>query len=241
MTGIELQEKINNAEEKVNKIKNTIERHKKQAEKKLMVIKNNNWNENDKYCMRDTAQFNESYWAICEYENKLDDIINANSKLKDAEIILSNWIEKYNNKIASENVINNEMPKIFIDCRNELADDWTETDIKQREVMKIKRKELSYEEFRKIYKYTTEQSLSKTDEEFYKNNLKDAEFFIIDLYNRVKNITGEVTDWKNIYYGGKALNGFIVGVKGKAKVETILAGGYNIQRLHMRVLVNEVK
>ena len=99
MTCTELKEKISNAEEKVNKIKNTIERHNKQAEKKLTAIKNNNWNENDKYCMEGTEYYNDSYWAICEYQNKLEDIENANKKLSDAEVILSNWIEKYKNDI----------------------------------------------------------------------------------------------------------------------------------------------
>lgn len=91
-----------------------------------------------------------------------------------------------------------------------------------------------------MYKYSQEMELSKTEEEFYKSNLKEVELFIVDLYNRVKAITGEVTDWANIHYGGKALNGFVTGENGTAKVESILAGGYNIQRLHVRVLVHKV-
>ena len=62
-----------------------------------------------------------------------------------------------------------------------------------------------------------------------------------DLYNRVVAFTGEITDASGIRWGGKCLDGIIIGKEGKAIVETIGAGGYNIQRWHLRTLVKEVK
>ena len=67
---------------------------------------------------------------------------------------------------------------------------------------------------------------------------------IINLYYRVRNITGEIVDWSGISaevgtQGFPVLTGYVIGKEGRAFVETILAGGYNIQRLHIRVLVHE--
>ncbi len=240
MKSYELKERLEKAQAKVDKCMATIERHKKQAEKKLQKIRENGWDETDKFRY---AQGNNSdaYWAICEYENKVADIIRAEDKLEDAKQVVKNWEARLERQVELERKITEEMPEIFRQLRDELAREWQATDIEERERMKQKRQELSYEDFRKIYTYSKEESLRKSDEEFLRIEERDAEMFIVDLYNRVYAITGEVTDWRNIHYGGKALNGFVIGKAGKASVETILAGGYNIQRLHMRVLVHEVK
>lgn len=238
MTSKELKEKLEAAEAKVTKIEGTIERHKKQADKKLQNIKNNGW-ELDRYQYAGGNNY-DAYWAICEYENKLEDIQSAERKLQDAKIVVNNWKEKLEKQLKFEMTYENEMPEIFKQCKEDLSNEWTTADLKAKAVMLKKRQELSYKEFREIYKYSREQELNKTESEFKKANERDAEIFIVDLYNRVKAITGKVTDWGNIHYGGKALNGWIVGEDGKAKVETIGAGGYNIQRYHLRVLVNQI-
>lgn len=242
MKSTEIKERLDKAIEKVDKTKATIERHKKQAEKKLQSVKDNGWDQgltDGNFYRGDNYNF-EALSAISDYEWKLEDIKGAEDKLKDAEQIVVNWKEKYDKQVDMETVIANEMPEIFRQCRDELAEEWTKQDIKRRETMNKKRAELSYDDFRKLYKYSEEMSYNLTDEEFKKSNLRDAELFIVDLYNRVKAITGEVTNWGNIYYGGKALNGWVEGENGKAKVETIGAGGYNIQRYHLRVLVHSI-
>lgn len=62
--------------------------------------------------------------------------------------------------------------------------------------------------------------------------------FIIERTNAV---VGTITDASNLYIGDKGdLNGFIIGERGTAKVETIGAGGYNIQCFHFRTLINRV-
>ena len=241
MKSTELKEKLKAANEKVTKIEGTIKNHHNQALKKLAEIHKRGYNENDRYCMQGTEQQHDAYWLICEYSHKLEDEQNAKRKLEDAQRIAENWEAKYKAQVKLENTIAFEMPEIFAQCKTDLADEWTKYDIESREKMIAKRMTMGYKEFRKIYKYSDEMNLSKSNEEFMKANLRDAEAFIIDLYNRVKAITGEVIDWSHIRYKGKALNGIVVGKNGKVNVETILAGGYNIQRLHYRVLVHEIK
>lgn len=237
MTSIELKERLEKAQAKVEKCKATIERHKKQAEKKLQIVKANGWDENDRYARQGQADYNDSYWAVCEYQHKLEDIKSATKKLAEAEQIVDNWVAKLQKQLDIELKIATEIPEAFKQARAELVERWVESDIRQREVMLQKKKELSYEEFRKYYKYTEEEALKHTDEEFRKIEEREADYWLINLYNRVKEITGEVTDCSYLRWGGKCLDGYVVGKDGTAEVETIGAGGYNIQRFHLRVLV----
>lgn len=59
-----------------------------------------------------------------------------------------------------------------------------------------------------------------------------------DFYARCYKVIGDVTDASSLHVGRNgSINGTIVGKLGKAVVETIMAGGYNVQVLHYRVLV----
>lgn len=63
----------------------------------------------------------------------------------------------------------------------------------------------------------------------------------IDLYYRCSAVVGVITDASGLYLGNNgSINGIIIGENGKAKVETIFAGGYNIQCLHYRVLIKPI-
>ena len=63
--------------------------------------------------------------------------------------------------------------------------------------------------------------------------------FIIERTNA---IVGTITDASNLHIGMDAeLNGYIIGENGKAKVQTIGAGGWNIQRYHFRTLIHEMR
>lgn len=70
----------------------------------------------------------------------------------------------------------------------------------------------------------------------YMNDRYDE--LVVKVTEHVGNIT-DVSDLHVGYDGG--LNGIIIGDSGKAKVETIVAGGYNIQCRHYRCLVHKLK
>lgn len=63
---------------------------------------------------------------------------------------------------------------------------------------------------------------------------------MLKLVGRISEITGTITDARGLYISGGDLNGVVLGEKGAANVQTIGAGGYNIQCFHYRMLVHDV-
>lgn len=67
---------------------------------------------------------------------------------------------------------------------------------------------------------------------------REAELKYDDIINRTNSIVGQITDATNLSIGLKGdLNGFIVGTRGEAWIETIGCGGWNIQCYHFRTLI----
>lgn len=65
---------------------------------------------------------------------------------------------------------------------------------------------------------------------------------LIDLIGRIMGTVGTITDAAALHIGPEGdINGYIVGTEGKAKIQTIGAGGYNIQCFHFRTLIHETK
>lgn len=83
------------------------------------------------------------------------------------------------------------------------------------------------------------------DDEIHERNVKAGKSLVLDLYNRVAEIVGKFENAENLKVtrGNKDLaviNGTVEGNGRIAKVQSIGAGGYNIQRFHIRTLVHEV-
>lgn len=71
---------------------------------------------------------------------------------------------------------------------------------------------------------------------------KDAEAKYDDIVERANRICGTIVDASGLSVGAKGeLNGIVIGDRGNARIETIGAGGYNIQIFHFRTLIHEVK
>lgn len=83
------------------------------------------------------------------------------------------------------------------------------------------------------------------DDEIHEKNVRAGKSLVIDLYNRVAEIVGKFENADNLKVtrGNKniaVINGTVEGNGRIAKVQSIGAGGYNIQRFHIRTLVHEV-
>ena len=102
-----------------------------------------------------------------------------------------------------------------------------------------------------IHPYTREcatKDYSKENSERYIDEVKLEEILLKDckaryfqLVNEVTNITGIIMDAQDLRIRAGELNGIIIGEKGKAKVQTFSAGGWNIQCYHYRTRVDEVR
>lgn len=71
---------------------------------------------------------------------------------------------------------------------------------------------------------------------------KEKKAKMIDLINRINHVVGTITDASKLKISVKGnLDGMIIGDKGRAKVQTVGAGGWNIQCFHYRTLVHPLK
>lgn len=192
-------------------------------------------------------QYKEKHNLFClpEYYSKRYDLEEAKKTLV-----------KYQNMLAVEEQKEasiNELPELFNELQEMLIKAWDEFDKARRDEIKLAIKELNKlpygEEWKQQnrelsykYGYSFRDKASETDEHIHQENVKSAKNIILDLINRVSAKTGKITSYANLHLdqnnqGFSILNGYVIGENGTAKVESILAGGYNIQRLHIRVLV----
>lgn len=71
---------------------------------------------------------------------------------------------------------------------------------------------------------------------------REAEKKAKDFIKKVERKAGKILDMSDLTIGKDgSLNGRVIGESNKVEVETIMAGGYNIQILHYRVLVKIIK
>ena len=154
-------------------------------------------------------------------------------------------IEHYTYDMERVNVLITDLPDVLRKLQEELVMRWDKWDMERRDKIIADYRELDYKEFSRKYTHADVMFKSKTDEQIHDDNVQAAEDLIIDLIYRVRSITGDITDWSNIRAtagtgGFTVLNGTVIGKEGIACVESITAGGYNIQRLHIRVLVHSI-
>ena len=78
-----------------------------------------------------------------------------------------------------------------------------------------------------------------TLEQIRKDCVESCENSVIDLVNRVYYKIGDIADCSGLHYRHSEINGVIRSKDGESvTVNSILAGGYNIQCLHVRTLIH---
>ena len=238
-----LQERIQNAKAKIEKKENTIVKKSAWIEKKEAQVRKLGFEPSaDRYEVAQVS--NEAYWLLCEISTLEDDIKRNEKEIEEIKASLEKYELQLAGEIEKESILLKDIPESMKRMQTELVERWDAWDIERRDKMVADYRSLSYHDYIKKYKGTDFQFRHKTNEQIHNSNVRDAKVLILDLYYRVKNITGEITDWSHIYAtagtgGFTVLNGYVTGKEGKACVDSILAGGYNIQRLHVRVLVKE--
>lgn len=302
-----LKERIKKAEEKLIKINGTLERHNKQLEKKAKVLTEQGIDPNN--CDRFDYRQTQTYWDICDYESKKEDIKSNEKKIAEVNKTLENLKKQLKDQLAKESEIENAVPEVlniflenwkqkciqyYTNLANEyiqlLSKDWNEYELTRDELDKLEKKEYDRKEYKYIWvkRFTNEEiedilknglseykikDLKEDIGEHYIRKYRESHFqsdmIVIDaiidtntinsnklnkildedvkdkkemFITRVKEVIGEIKDLTGLKIGGNGeINGIAKGVRCNAKVETITAGGYNIQCYHFRVLVNTVK
>lgn len=236
-----VQDRINNAKAKIEKKSGTIEKKTKLIAKKEEQLFKLGYSRETKWDAAKTDS-REAYWMICDIENLEDDIIRLNKEIEETKKSLEKYEMQLAGAMERERILLKEIPETMKRMQQELVEKWDVWDIERRNQMKLDYQTMGYHEFLNKYRGQDYQFRYKTDEQIHNDNMEDAKALILDLYYRVKEITGEVTDWDGVRLTGGnmgcVLNGFVIGKEGRCEVESIYAGGYNIQRLHIRVLVH---
>lgn len=238
-----LKVKVQKAEEAVAKRQATLERQIKTESKRREALIAKGIDIYREGIRRELAQLptQELFWEYTDWEHSVEAVENSQQVLQEKIRIAGTWKDRLTEAQKKENLWITEIPESMKSMQAELVARWDEYDMKRRDELRVKYQEMGYLKFFAEYSLSLYNLINSTDKEIHTENVRAAESLILNLYSRIHAITGEVTDWANIYFSGGALNGIVKGKLGTVKVESILAGGYNIQRLHVRVLVHEIK
>ncbi len=246
----------------VEELKAKIE--KKQAdiakkEKNLSKYANDESPEFIAICDRLFSAEERDYSEIKAYKAKhnilfLGDYYSKRYDLEDAKATLAKYQKQLIIIQDKENTLL-ELPEELIIFKNNLITRWDKFDQwkkeeSKKEYLKYQEQDISAAERHRLmsnkYGKNYRDLWYMTNKQIHNSNVKDAENLVLNLLNRTIELCGKITDTKYLELnqdnqGYLIINGIVIGEKGKARVESIGAGGYNIQRYHIRVLVKEIK
>lgn len=222
----ELQNRINKKQEQILKLEKKVQR----------LTLNDPYND----LRRAQIDLEESKVTLQKYLNALSvEEQKANTKKID---IIWQYLLNYKNKVREWLEENKQWKHKYYELSSKYCNMWNSRKYTREELEKVNKEEK--EARNNIHPYTDKFYSTHrgwNEEELEKQLLRDITNQYFELIDRVTKFTGEITDASNLHIRVGELNGIISGTKGKAKIETIGAGGYNIQCFHYRTLVKEVK
>jgi hypothetical protein len=260
-----LKDRIANAEEKITKKQNTIAKKQGWIEKrkanlvKLTTENERYWetceiNQLEDDILRLEREVKEAQKALDGYRAQLTAEEEKAASRNVTAIIefLENWkahvTEYYHERFAKfleERAVRYEENSKYCDFVNTgwyKIEDKAAAYIAKQEARENERKaSRAFErKWAFLMRYVNRDSFN--DELLAKDLQYEAECKYDDIIERTNAICGKIVDACGLWVGNKGdLDGVVIGERGRAKVQTIGAGGYNIQCYHFRTLVHEVK
>ena len=248
---------IENSKKNIEKLNKTIERH--QARKAKLISKLSKLTDDYEisWCKSDIEDCDELISArikdlaveqekLQRWEEKLKIEQEKDvCPVKAIEDFLLNWEKKakeYYMKESQEYIKEYKLHKYALEnlYENESLDDEYHTlyHSEMDRFYKWKEKYVSAVTDRVTNPYKGTTDTEKLESIIHQEKVRKSE----NLVDRVTNVVGEITDATGLYVANNLeLNGKITGTKCSATVTTIYAGGYAVQCLHFRTLINPIK
>lgn len=254
-----IEKRIKSFETQIEKAKATIERHQKTIEKNKIALENESdeskfwWYESNINYTKNSIRSQTK--KMIDLNEKLQKLYaekqKFNSKRDNPVLVqfLNAWkarVEEFYHEQYKALIANDteELYKEYSKSTTEIERRYYKGEISYSDCKRELRMNLSkfYGKYIDALKYCKSKRKPVFDEEKFQSELRadwNAKYDMI--ISRVTEIVGEIKE-ANLYIGlNGELNGVVKGESKRCKVETIGAGGYNIQCFHFRVLVHELK
>jgi len=222
-------ERLERLEANIEKFTKTIERHRKSLAKKEALLAK-------------AANEDDRFWIECDIEHLNESIDSNKKKIAEAEVKMDALRCEIERKADFEA----SLPEGIKTFRDSIVSAWDEYDIRHRNAILAKGpdyfKNFKGKEARYWYAEWLRAS-ELTDEKIHNENLRAANALVVNFLHRVEAKGGRPKnfDYLRVASGnsmeGAAINGIVECERRNVNVQSIHAGGWNIQRLHVRVLV----
>lgn len=165
------------------------------------------------------------------------------------DTFLANWkqsakgyyvlqVETYNKLVSNKNKLMEKYNLYTIRNNQDLPQDYVEAKNAFKAYTESKAKSDLQLIQRCVYANNPNNPTETLDSFLEKLLNKEVENKKATLIKKIESKAGQIIDAKNLYIGADGnINGYVIGNIKQVNVETIYAGGYNIQCLHYRVLV----